>query len=70
MSPEEAWSRACKFTADRSVVITQITKYSLDKVIYLIEAGQMRKFLWSIQRNDCSSSIKGLSARVLQTAAT
>ncbi|HDX6075069.1 hypothetical protein, partial [Acinetobacter baumannii] len=42
MSPEEAWSRACKFTADRSVVITQITKYALDEVMYLIEAGQMR----------------------------
>ncbi|WP_139845498.1 hypothetical protein, partial [Acinetobacter baumannii] len=42
MSPEEAWSRACKFTTDRSVVITQITKYALDEVMYLIEAGQMR----------------------------
>ncbi|MFX4416437.1 hypothetical protein ABTA36_19965, partial [Acinetobacter baumannii] len=37
-----AWSRACKFTTDRSVVITQITKYALDEVMYLIEAGQMR----------------------------
>ncbi|MDC5080977.1 hypothetical protein NRA12_03980 [Acinetobacter baumannii] len=42
MSPEEAWSRACKFTAGRSVVITQITKYALDEVMYLIEAGQIR----------------------------
>ncbi|MEW7111545.1 hypothetical protein, partial [Acinetobacter baumannii] len=42
MSPEEAWSRACKFTTDRTVVITQITKYALDEVMYLIEAGQMR----------------------------
>ncbi|WP_228141514.1 hypothetical protein, partial [Acinetobacter baumannii] len=42
MSPEEAWSRACKFTTDSTVVITQITKYALDEVMYLIEAGQMR----------------------------
>lgn len=42
MSPEEAWSRACKFTTDRTVVITQITKYALDEVMYLIEGGQMR----------------------------
>lgn len=42
MSVEEAWSRACKFTVNRKVKITQITKYALDEAQYLIDLGKMR----------------------------
>ena len=42
MLAEEAWSRACKFTVDRRVKITELTKYALDEVRYLIELGKMK----------------------------
>lgn len=42
MLAEEAWSRACQFTVNRTVKITQITKYALDEVQYLIDLGKMR----------------------------
>lgn len=42
MSADEAWSRACQFTVNRKVKITQITKYTLDEVQYLINLGKMR----------------------------
>lgn len=42
MSADEAWARACRFTADKSVQITQITKVALDEVIQLIYEGHMR----------------------------
>ena len=41
-SVDEAWARACRFTADKSVQITQITKVALDEVIQLIYEGHMR----------------------------
>lgn len=42
MLAEEAWSRACQFTINRKVKITQITKYALDEVQYLIDLGKMK----------------------------
>lgn len=42
MLAEEAWSRACKFTVDRHVKITEVTKYALDEVRYLIDFGKMK----------------------------
>lgn len=42
MSADEAWARACRFTADKSVVITQITKVALDEVQHLINDGYMK----------------------------
>lgn len=42
MSGDEAWSRACQFTVNRKTKITQITKYALDEVLYLINLGKMR----------------------------
>jgi len=41
MTADEAWSRACKFTQDRRVKITKLTKYALDEVRYLIDLGKM-----------------------------
>jgi hypothetical protein len=43
MSADEAWARACRFTADKSVQITQITKVALDEVIQLIYEGHMKQ---------------------------
>ncbi|WP_277561097.1 hypothetical protein [Acinetobacter beijerinckii] len=42
MSADEAWARACRFTADKSVQITQITKVALDEVQHLINDGYMK----------------------------
>lgn len=42
MSADEAWARACRFTADKNVVITQITKVALDEVLPLIIDGYMK----------------------------
>ena len=36
MSADEAWSRACKFTKDKKTSITELTKYALDEVMYLM----------------------------------
>lgn len=42
MSADEAWARACRFTADKSVPITQITKVALDEVQSFINDGYMK----------------------------
>jgi len=42
MSADEAWARACRFTADKSVQITQITKVALDEVLPMIFDGYMK----------------------------
>ncbi|NNP70429.1 hypothetical protein [Acinetobacter sp. Ac_5812] len=42
MSADEAWARACRYTADKSVPITQITKVALDEVQSFINDGYMK----------------------------
>lgn len=43
MSADEAWSRACKFTKDKNTPITELTKYALDEVMYLMADGLVKE---------------------------